>query len=141
VNCNVLVYFIQICLLWKCSMPFRLKPVSSATRPRLLKNRDFHCIVERTTGNTLGVGENQADLSLNPLQMVRLQQLFMENMPHRCQRHTFSSLRSTNTRTGILPCASQYAPFHSICSYISPSPAFTADRRTVPRSLMLRPRT
>jgi hypothetical protein len=81
-----------------------------------------------TTGNIIGVGENQADLRLHPMQMGRL----MEKWPYSRPRHKICSLHPKSTSTRLLLYASQWF-LHF------PSSTVTVEARTVPVSLPRRP--
>jgi hypothetical protein len=104
-----------------------VKPASSVKSTRLLNKKSLpHCRINDRKNPCRG--RASGSLRTLPFQMVRVQQLFMENPPH----------VSGECWYGDSPLRVSVALLQSSCSCASPSRAVCCRRPTVPVSLMRR---
>jgi hypothetical protein len=118
-----------MCLLWKLSLPFLVKPASSVKSTRLLK-KGLHHVVEGTTDKIIGVGKNQVDLELVPV----VNGTGTATVHEEPAAHSAACIRRMLVR-GFSTRISMHPSTPTVCAH-SHLPQFTIEGQTVPVSQM-----
>jgi hypothetical protein len=113
-----------------------VKPESLVKSMRLLKKGSPQHSPRNRWQNSWSGRKSSVLKGLYALQMVRVQQIFMQNPAYSHARQMFCCLYSTNCCTGILFYASAYVLFHIHSSSTFHHPRCAAEERAVPVCLL-----